>query len=61
MEEENVGAGEAQERRAGLELLARSVQRWLRTSRGGSVNRKVTADLGRSYHRASKRAELVKT
>lgn len=55
-----MGAGEAQERRASLELLARSVQRWLRTSRGGSVNRKVTVDLGRSYHRASKRAEKTR-
>lgn len=55
-----MGVGEAQERKASLELLARSVQRWLRTSRGGSVNRKVTVDLGRSYHRASKRAEKTR-
>jgi hypothetical protein len=59
-EEENVGVEEAQERRAGLESLARSDQRWLRTSRGGSVNRKVTTDVGRSCHRASKRAKTTR-
>lgn len=53
-----VGGGPAEERLV-WNLLPGQF-RWLRTSRGGSVNKKVTIDLGRSYHRASKRAEKTR-